>query len=64
LLLYLAGVKSFIAVIGVVGGIMLAVDGILILLMYKKLRPERKIFVYPLILLLLGGIIYSIVYFS
>jgi len=64
LFLYLVGVKSFIAVIGVVGGIMLAVDGILILLMYKKLRPERKIFVYPLILLLLGGIIYSIVYYS
>jgi tyrosine-specific transport protein len=64
LFLYLAGVKSFIAVIGVVGGIMLAVDGILILLMYKKLRPERKIFVYPLILLLLGGIIYSVIYFS
>lgn len=64
LFLYLAGVKSFIAVIGVVGGIMLAIDGILILLMYKKLRPERKIFVYPLILLLLGGIIYSVIYFS
>lgn len=64
LILYLAGIKSFIAVIGVVGGIMLAVDGILILLMYKKLRPERKVLVYPLILLLLGGIIYSIVYYS
>ena len=64
LFLYLAGVKSFIAVIGVVGGIMLAVDGILILLMYRKLRPERKILVYPLILLLLGGIIYSIIYYS
>jgi tyrosine-specific transport protein len=64
LFLYLAGVKSFIAVIGVVGGIMLAVDGILILLMYKKIRPERKILVYPLILLLLGGIIYSVIYFS
>ncbi len=64
LFLYLVGIKSFIVVIGVVGGIMLAVDGILILLMYKKLRPERKIIVYPLILLLLGGIIYSIVYFS
>jgi tyrosine-specific transport protein len=62
--LYLAGVKSFIAVIGVVGGMMLAVDGILILLMYKKVRPERKILVYPLILLLLGGIIYSVIYFS
>ncbi len=64
LLLYFAGLKSFIAVIGIVGGMMLAVEGILILLMYKKVHPRRKIFVYPLILLLLGGIIYSIVYFS
>ncbi len=64
LFLFLAGFKSFIAVIGVVGGMMLAVDGILILLMYKKVKPERKIFVYPLILLLLGGIIYSVIYFS
>jgi len=64
LFLYLVGVKSFIEVIGVVGGMLLAVDGILILLMYKKIKPERKIFVYPLILVLLIGIIYSIVYFS
>lgn len=64
LVLYLAGFQSFIAVISAVGGIMLAVDGILILLMYKKVRPERKLLIYPLILVLLGGIIYSISYFS
>lgn len=64
LLLYLLGFKSFIAVIGVVGGIMLAIDGVLILLMYKKIRPDRRILIYPLILLLLGGIIYSVIYFS
>jgi tyrosine-specific transport protein len=63
LFLYLAGFKSFIAVIGAVGGIMLAIDGILILLMYKKSEPKSW-FVYPSILLLLGGIIYSIIYFS
>ena len=64
LFLYLIGIQSFIAVIGVVGGIMLAVDGILILLMYKKIRPERVFLIYPLILVLLGGIIYSIIYYS
>lgn len=64
LLLYLAGFQNFIAVISAVGGIMLAVDGILILLMYKKIRPERKLLVYPLILVLLGGIIYSMIFFS
>jgi len=64
LFLYLAGIKSFIDVIGVVGGMMLALDGILILLMYRKIRPERWWLICPLILLLLGGIIYSIIYFS
>ncbi|HUW71624.1 MAG TPA: aromatic amino acid transport family protein [Candidatus Humimicrobiaceae bacterium] len=64
LILYLIGIKSFIAVIGVVGGMMLAVDGILILLMYKKIRPERAYLVYSLIFVLLGGIIYSVIYYS
>ncbi|MDD5071641.1 MAG: aromatic amino acid transport family protein [Patescibacteria group bacterium] len=64
LFFYLIGFKNFIEVIGVVGGIMLAIDGILILLMYRKVFPDKKTFVYPLILLLLGGIIYSFVYFS
>ncbi len=64
LFLYMAGLKSFIAVIGVVGGIMLAVDGILILLMYNKIRPDRKPITYPLILVFLAGIVYSIVYFA
>lgn len=64
LLLYLIGVHDFIAVIFFVGAIMLAVDAILILLMYNKIRPERKFIVYPLILVFLGGIIYSIIYFS
>lgn len=63
LILFLMGVKSFIAVIGIVGGVMLAVDGILILLMYQKINPEKKWIVYPLILVFLGGIIYSFVYF-
>ena len=63
LMLYLVGFQNFIAVIGVIGGIMLAIDGILILLMYRKIRPDRVFIVYPLILVLLGGMIYSIVYF-
>jgi hypothetical protein len=64
LILFLAGLKSFLAVIGAVGGIMLAIDGILILLMYDKIRPERKLITYPLILVFLVGILYSAIYFS
>lgn len=63
LILFLVGIKSFISVISFVGGIMLGIDGILILLMYKKIRPERKVLAYPLILIFLLGIIYEIIYF-
>ena len=62
LILFLIGVKSFILVIAVVGGVMLGIDGILILLMYRKINP-RQILVYPLFLILFGGIIYEIIYF-
>ncbi len=64
LILYLAGLKSFIAVIGAIGGIMLAIEGILILLMYNKIRPDKKLISYFLILFFLAGIVYSIIYFS
>lgn len=62
LFLYLAGLKSFIAVIGTVGTIMLGIDGILILLMYRKIKP-KQILVYPLFLIILAGISYQIIYF-
>ena len=64
LLLYLLGLQNFILVISALGGIMLSLEGILVLLMYKKIRPERKFLVYFLILFFFGGIIYTIVYFS
>ena len=63
LALFLAGIKQFIPVISFVGGILLGFDGILILLMYKKIKP-KSIFIYPLALIFLGGIIYQIIYFS
>lgn len=62
LALFLAGIKQFIPVISFVGGVTLGFDGILILLMYKKIHP-KNIFIYPLALVFLGGIIYQIIYF-
>ncbi len=62
LILFLIGIKEFIPVIAFVGGIMLGIDGILILLMYRKINP-KKLLVYPLVLILLAGIIYEITYF-
>ena len=70
LALFLIGIKQFIPVISFVGATMLGIDGILILLMYRKLAPSKaeeikpkQFLVYPLFLILLGGIIYEIIYF-
>lgn len=68
LTLFLIGLKKFITVISFVGGIMLGIDGILILLMYrehlKTQIPKIKFFLlYFLILILLLGIIYEITYY-
>jgi len=62
LVLFLLGIKRFIPIISFVGGITLGINGILILLMYRKIKPGNLL-VYPLILILFGGIIYEIIYF-
>ena len=56
------GFNSFIAIVSIVGGLLLGIDGILILLMYRKIGG-RAIVVYPMSLVFIGGIIYSIIYF-
>ncbi|MFQ6049800.1 MAG: aromatic amino acid transport family protein [Candidatus Paceibacterales bacterium] len=63
LTLFLAGVKSFILVISFVGGVMLGINGILILLMYQKIRPKRKFLSRFLVSVFLAGIIYELTYF-
>jgi amino acid permease len=60
LILFLMGVKSFIQIISFVGGVMLGIDGILILLMYQ--RKTKNFLIYPLVLIFLAGIIYEIIY--
>lgn len=60
LFLFLLGIKNFILVISLVGGTMLAITGILVLLMYQKVTKKK--FVYPLILILIIGIVYEIIY--
>jgi len=63
LLMYLLGFNSFIAIISFIGGVLLSVDGILILLMYKKIGG-KKIVIYPMMLVFILGIIYSLLYFA
>jgi len=62
LILFLMGIKSFIPIISIIGGVTIGIDGILILLMYHKIN-RKNILVYPLILIFIFGIIYEIIYF-
>jgi amino acid permease len=62
LILFLIGLKTFIPLISFVGGVLLGADGILILLMYKKIGG-KKFIIYPLTLVFVLGVIYEIIYF-
>jgi len=62
LILLLLGFNSFIPLISFIGGVLLGIDGILILLMYKK-TGGKNIIIYPLSLVFLLGLIYEIIYF-
>jgi amino acid permease len=69
LILFLSGLNRFLPVISLVGGVFLGIDGILILSMYnKKVKSQKSKFknllIYSLILILLVGIVYEIIYFS
>jgi len=63
LFLFLSGIIEFVQVVFFVGAVMLGIDGILISLMYKKINPEGKFIVYPLILIFFGGMVYALFYY-
>ncbi len=63
IILFLAGFKNFIDIFSLVGGVLLGIDGILIILMYQKIRPEKKLATWPLILIFIGGMIYELAYY-
>ena len=63
LFFFLIGLKDFIPVIAFVGGVFIGIDGILIIMMYQKVKRKIPLFTYPLLLLFVLGIIYQIVYF-
>ena len=62
LILFLLGLRGFIPLLSFIGGVLLGINGILILLMYKKIKG-KNIIIYPLSLVFLLGVIYEIVYF-
>jgi amino acid permease len=59
LILFLFGIKNFIAIISFLGAIILGIDGILILLIYKKLDAKKSKISLGLILIFILGIIYE-----
>ena len=62
MILFLLGLNSIMPILSIVGGVILGIDGILILLMYKKIGG-KKIIIYPLSIVFLLGAIYEVVYF-
>jgi tyrosine-specific transport protein len=63
LILLFAGLNNFIAIISFIGGVTLGLEGIIILMMYQKTRPDRKVLTYPLGLAMFAAVFYEIVYF-
>ncbi len=67
LFLFFLGMDNFIQVISLLGGIGFSIDGILILLMYKKLKERKKervtFWIFPLILVFVLGMAYELIYF-
>jgi len=59
---YFLGMKNFISLISFLGGVFLGIDGILMLLMYRKIKPKTTMLIWLLSLVFLGGIIYEIIY--
>lgn len=59
---YFLGFKNLVSLLSFLGGVFLGIDGILMLLMYKKIKPEKKNLVYFLSLIFVLGIIYELIY--
>lgn len=58
--LYFLGFKDFIPIVSIVGGFAMGIEGMLILAMYKKIKPQSKI-IYPMGLVFVLGIIIEII---
>lgn len=58
--IYFLGVKNFVSLISFLGTVFLGIEGILILLIYRKIKPEKKGVVWLLLLVLITGIVYEL----
>ena len=60
--LYLSGLSNFIRIIGVVGGVFGAMESIMVVLMYNRVRRKRSFFGIAIILVFAVGIIYQLLW--
>ncbi|MFA5746982.1 MAG: aromatic amino acid transport family protein [Candidatus Paceibacterota bacterium] len=63
LIMFFAGFNNFLAVVSLIGGVMLGVNGILILAMYRKIKPGNNFLLLPLALVLLAGVAGEVIQF-
>ena len=60
--LYLSGFQNFLGVISFIGGVFMGAEGVLVMLMHKKIKP-RDNSVYFFMMIFAIGVIYEIVNF-
>lgn len=61
LLLYFGGVRNFLTLIGVIGGVFIGLEGVFIVLMKQKISPLNRPFAYALIFVFASGIIHELI---
>ncbi|MCL4498635.1 MAG: hypothetical protein M1335_00040 [Chloroflexi bacterium] len=60
LLLYLLGLSNFAALVGIVGGIFITLEGTMVILMWQRARNRRPWWSYAIIFLFLAGALYEV----
>lgn len=61
LVLYFGGVRDFLTLIGIIGGVFIGLEGIFIVFMKQKISPLNRPLAYALIFVFAGGIVYELV---
>jgi amino acid permease len=58
--LYFLGLSNFITLVGIVGGIFITLEGVMVVLMWQQAYGNRPLWSYGIIALFIGGAIYEI----
>lgn len=61
LFLYVLGLSNFISLIGIVGGVFITIEGILIVMMWQRAYKKYPLWSYGIIAIFIGGAIYEVI---